>query len=252
MNSPPEKEKVPQQLLNARSRIDQAVKDYFSFAHEMEKFLYEYVKGMVKGKDPKKGGFVLQLRHPKDSTVKGRPQVLVVQIVEHLRTALDYMIFEISKQNNPDLNEGDPQFVIANKKEEIELQAKRRLRYLTDEQKSFVEQIQPYHGNEISALVNRMAREGKHRRLLSVEDRTGFDIYLAPLEKRKDYEDCFIYPMEEEHAIFARPRDNALVLLEKYDAMSILKAMIEHVGEIIQISYCFFEGRPLKLSIERT
>ena len=58
--------------------------------------------------------------------------------------------------------------------------------------------------------------------------------------------------MEEGQAVFARPKDNTLILLEKYDAMSILKAMIEQVGDIVQISYCFFEGRPLKFSIART
>ena len=239
-------------MLNAWARIDQATENYYSFVHEMEKFLYEYVKGMVKGLDRESGSFVLQLRHPKESTVKGRPQVMVAQIVEHLRTALDYMIFELSKLNDPDLSERVPQFVIVDKEAEFERQSKTKLRYLTDEQKSFVEQVQPYHGNEILALVNRMARKGKHRRLLTVEDRTGFDIYMAPLEKRKDYEGCFIYPMEEGQAVFARPKDNALVLLEKYDAMRILKAMIEQVGDIVQISYCFFEGRPLKLSIVRT
>ena len=193
---------------------------------------------------------MFQLRHPKDSNVTGKPKVLVVQIVENLRTSLDYMIFELSVLNDPDLNERVPQFVIANSESEFERQARSRLRYLTDEQKSFVEQIQPYHGNGMLALLAKLAGAGKHRRLLSIRDNTGFDIYLAEIKKKEEFKDCFMYPMEEEHAIFARPKGKAITLLiEKYDAMPTLKGMIEHTVDIVRVSYCFFEGRPLKLSI---
>ena len=35
----------------------------------------------------------------------------------------------------------------------------------------------------------------------------------------------------------------------KYDAMTLLKDMIRHVEELLRVSYCFFQGRPLKLTI---
>ena len=216
----------------------------------MNEFLYKYVKGMVKGLDRESGSFVLQLRHPKESNVKGTPRVLVAQIVENLRTALDYMIFELSVLNEPNLNERTPQFVIADRKSDFERQAKRRLRYLTNEQKSFVEQLQPYHGNGMLALLGKLAGKGKHRRLLSIRDNTGFDIYLDKMTKKEEYKDCFVYPVEEARAIFARPKGKeVMVLIEKYDAMPTLKTMIEHTAEIVQASFCFFEGRPFKLSI---
>ena len=182
--------------------------------------------------------------------MKGKPRVLVVQIVENLRTALDYMIFELFVLNEPNLNEQVPQFVIADNKSSFEGQAKKRLRYLTDEQKSFVEQIQPYHGNSLLALLRKLAGRGKHRRLLSIRDKTGFDIYLDEMAKKEEYKDCFVYPAEEGHAFFARPKGKPVfALIKKYDAMPILKDMIEHTAEIVQVSFCFFEGRPLKLSI---
>ena len=40
--------------------------------------------------------------------------------------------------------------------------------------------------------------------------------------------------------------------MDKYDATKLLKSMIEHVAEIIEVSVCFFEGRPLKLTIVRS
>ena len=241
---------APTELADALARIDQAKENHSSLAREMNAFLYQHVKGMVKGLDRESGGFVLQLRHPKESNVTGTPRVLVAQIVENLRTALDYMIFELSVLNEPNLNERVTQFVIADSESDFERQAKRRLRHLTDEQKSFVEQVQPYHGNGMLALLGKLAGLGKHRRLLSIRDNTGWDIYLAEMAKQEEYKDYFVYPMEEGQAIFARPKESGVVvLMEEYDAMSLLKAMIEHVADIVRVSYCFFEGRPLKLTI---
>ena len=248
----PENHEAPLKLADTLARIEQAKDNYVSLAREIEQFLYEYVKGMVKGLDPESGSFVLQFRHPKESNVTGTPKVLVGQIVEHLRIALDYMIFELSVLNEPKLKEQTPQFVIADSRSKFNRQAKSRLCYLTDEQKSFVEQIQPYHGNGMLALLGELAGRSKHRRLLSIQDRTGFDIYLAEMTKWKEYRDCFVYPVEEGRAIFARPKGKGVVaLMEKYDAMPTLKEIIQHTESIVRISFCFFQRRPLKLSIVR-
>ncbi len=218
----------------------------------MNKFLYEYIKGMIKGLDPKSGNFVLKLRHPKENNVTGIPKVLVTQIVENLRSALDFMVFELSVLNQPDLNEQTPQFIIAKSEMDFEHQAKGRLKYLTNEQKNFIEQIQPYHGNGMLALLGESAGVGKHRRLLSIRENTGLDIYFSEIAKKHEYEGCFMYPMEKGTAIFARPKGQPIaVLMEKYDAMAMLNTMIEHTAEIVRISFCFFQGRPLELNIIR-
>ena len=243
-------QETPSQLEDALARFGQAKEDYFVLANELNEFLYNYVKGMVKGFDHDTGGFVLQLRHPSESNVRGRPVLLVTQIVESLRTSLDYMVFELSVLNKPDLNERVPQFVIADSESEFARQAKTRLRHLTAEQRSFVEQIQPYNGNGMLGLLGEIAIQGKHRRLLSLQDVTGLDIYFAEIAKQGDYENCFVYPAEKGMAIFARPKNEAtFLLIEKYDAMGLLKDMIGHVEDILRVSYCFFQGRPLELKI---
>lgn len=221
-----------------------------SFVLAMNEFLYDYVKGMVKGFEPGTENFVIQLRHPKDSNVGGRPRVLVVQIVENLRNALDYMVFQLSLLNDPDLNERVPQFVISRSKEEFERQAKTGLRYLTDEQESFIEQIQSYHENSMLGLLGEIAGPSKHRRLLSIRDNTGLDIYFAKMTKKDEFPDYFVYPAEQGSAVFAKPmNEQIVVLLEKYNAVSTLKVMIELTEEIVRASYCFFQGRPLQLRI---
>ena len=250
MNASQDTHETPPQLGDALARIDQAKENYVSLAYALDEFLYNYVKGMVKGFDPETEGFVLQLRHPKESDVSGGPVVLASQIVESLRTALDYMIFQLSVLNEPRLNEREPQFVIADNESQFDSQAKTRLRHLTAEQKSFVEQIQPYNGNGMLALLGEIAVQGKHRRLLSLQDVTGLEIYLAEMTKQEEFKECFVYPMEEGLATFARPKDKPVFLMiEKYDAMPLLKTLIGHVEDILRLSYCFFQGRPLRLTI---
>ena len=243
---------TPPELEDATARIEQAKHNYVSLEEELNRFLYDYVKGMVKGFDRESGNFVLQLRHHRESNVKGRSRVLVSQIVENLRTALDYMIFQLSVLNEPHLNERLPQFVIAETEPDFQRHARTQLRYLNYEQKSFVEQIQPYRGNKMLTLLGKMTNAGKHRRLLSIQDRTGFDIYFAEMEKRDEYKGCFVYPAEKRCAVFARPKGPGTVLLmDRYDAMPTLKGMIEHAEDILLVSFCFFQGRPLKLKIVR-
>lgn len=234
------------------ARVDQAKQNWFELGRELQEFLYEYVRGMVRGFD-RQGNMTLQMRHPDESIIGGRPKVLVGQIVENLRTALDYLVFELSAKNEPNLNERVPQFVIAVDGEDFERQAKGRLRYLTDEQRGFVEQLQPYNGNRMLGLLGEMAGEGKHRRLLSVRDKTGWHIVFGEMCKRGEYEGYFVYPVEGDHAVFARPRggEPAVLLMDKYNAVSLLKGMIGQVEDMVRVSYALFEGKPLNLMIER-
>ena len=162
------------------------------------------------------------------------------------------MVFELSRLSKLDFDERVPQFVIADSKEAFEDQAKNRLRYLTEEQKGFIELLQPYNGGEILAPLKGMAVQGKHRHLLSLQERTGWDIYLAPMSKRKEYTDCLVYPVEEGQAFFARPKgEPVFLLLDKYDAIGMLGGMIQLVSDIVQVSYCFFQGTPFKVNIIR-
>ena len=63
-------QEIPPELEDAKARIEQAKENYISLAEELEKFLYDYVKGMIKGFDKESENFVMQLRHPKESNIR--------------------------------------------------------------------------------------------------------------------------------------------------------------------------------------
>ena len=243
---------MPAELEDALARIEQAKDSYERLARQLEVFLYEYVKGMVKERDQETGNFVLQFRHPQESNIRGMPLVLVSQVVENLHFALDYLVFELSRLNVPGFDERVPQFVITDSEAAFREQVKNRLRYLAREQISFIEKLQPYNGGAMLALLNDMAVQGKHRHLLSLRDSTNWDIYFADMGKREEYKGCFVYPVEEGQAFFAKPKGEPMfLLLGKYDAVRILGVMIQLVWDILRASYCFFQGLPFKTKIIR-
>ena len=182
MNTKPS---VPAELTDAFLRITKAMEDYVSLADEMDKFLYKYVKGMIQGYDSEKGAFVFRLSKSEDSVVTGKPRVLVGQIIEGLRAALEYMVFAMSKRNHPDFKERYPQFVIADSESAFKKEAKKRLCYLTEEQIRFFEQLQPYHGYGTLGIMNEWANSGKHRHLHTIVERTSLTVIFGEMANRR-------------------------------------------------------------------
>ena len=177
-------EDTPQQLEDALDRLGQAKEGYFDLLRELDKFLHDHIQGMIKGFDTNTENFTLQLRSPRESAIRGRPRVLVAEIVENLRTSLDYMIFQLSVLNKPDLNEWIPQFIISDSESDFHRQAETRLRHLTTEQRGFVEQIQPYNGNSTLGLLGEVANQTKHRHLLSLRNVSAMTIAFGEITKQ--------------------------------------------------------------------
>ena len=230
-------------MKNALAKIYKAQEEYLGLPDKIDEFLCEYIKGMIKGKDQETGHFVIQAQHPEESILPSELQVLAGQIAENLRSALDYMISELSVKNDPDLNERIPQFAIVDDEQKFEGASNTWLKYLTDDQKAFVEKIQPYHGNELLRLLREVANTSKHRHPPEIIDTTGLDIYYDELSNKELYEGAWVYPQEDGGAVFAKPRSSngfSVVLMNKYDGLKTLGLMIIHVQEIVRASYKYF------------
>ena len=179
--------------------------------------------------------------------MRGRPQVLVAQIVENLRSALDQMVFTLSAQEDPQLNEKVPQFVIAETPGDFRSQEK-RLRYLTTEQREFIESLQPYQENrEILRVLAEMVNASKHRRLVWATDCSRSTVIFAEGSKRDQYQGYFELPIDGTNSsLFVKREGRRAVTLgdrnsdERYDALALLSGMIEGVSTILVFSARFF------------
>ena len=239
----------PPQLNDALARIAKAKEDFHSLYDALDDFIYDYFEGMVKGVDAETGDRHLQLRHPDDSVVKGRGPVLVAQVVENLRTSLDYLVYQLSLLNQPKADVRTPQFVIAGSEQEFRNQAKSRYRYLTDEQVRFFEQIQPYNGNAMLALLNKMTRPSKHRHLLSLVDYSNMRIVIADIEKKDQYPGYREIPFDDKTVLLVRVEDARIILMDRYEVMRTLRDMIEHCEEILSACFGVFSGQPIVVRI---
>lgn len=234
--------RTPKELDDALARIEMSKRDFQSLRNELEEFLYDYIRGMIRNEKPEDGAFTLRFRRFEDSLVKGVKSVFVAQIVENLRTSLDYMVFELSKKNDPNLNERVPQFPILNSNKNFGRQVKKSLRYLSNEQLNFIDDVQPYKQDNILRILGEMTRPTKHRHLIYLRDNTSFHIYLSEITRKDEYEGYFFYPLAEGAAFFAKPMgEPSFVLLDQYDALPLLESMIVGVSRIVYASSRFFQ-----------
>lgn len=232
---------IPVELSDAWARLQQAAEEYVALQRAVHEFVYDYLKGMQMGKDPNTGQFFIRLRHPEDSVLSGKPKVLVGQMIENCRIALDYMVYEMSKKNHGNsVSENAPQFVISDTEALFDKEAKRKLQYLTAQEREFIKSIQPFKGNYLIQIFRNATNKSKHRQLLTISDVTGCDIYFANSKDKHKHEDAWLLKEEDGQVFFARPREISILLMNQYDAFRTLKALAEHAGEIVLASRSFF------------
>ena len=107
----------------------------------------------------------VQLPHV-DDLVPHKAQAIAGEIVHDLRSALDNLIYDVSRRNNNNVEVEQTQFVIADDEASYRNQ-QWRLRKLTDKQKSKVESIQPYNNEDKwASLLSDLSNRDKHRYLI--------------------------------------------------------------------------------------
>ena len=219
-------------LEDARTRIESAADKHAEFLREAERFVYLYVKGMLRGFD---GGddFKMQLPKPKDGYMTGRGRLLAVEIIEDIRSTLDYVVYALSLRNEPSMNPKNPKFVIADDKKSFDGQAKGALKHLTAAERGFVEALQPFSTrNEMLSLIRDAANKVKHRNLLTVEDVSKLEIVFGDLDMKEEYKKWWCYPQDKGTAVFARG-ELRVRMLGGYDAVGLLSAMVDTGSQIV-------------------
>ena len=215
-------------LEDPRARIESAADKHGQFLREAERFVYRYVKGTLRGFDARDATqFKLQLPKPTDSCMTGRPRVLAAEIVEGVRSALDYIVFALSLRNNPEMKPRHPKFVIADDKASFDAQAKVALKHLGDSERAFVEALQPFStNNSMLPLIRDAANRVKHRNLLTVSNSSDLEIVFGEIANKEEYKDWWCYPQDKGAAVYARGALK-VVMLGGYDAAGLLQGMIQ-------------------------
>lgn len=238
-------------LADAYTRLNEARSDMRNLESEIKNFVRQTVAKMVRGYSKERNSFVVSLPPAKlahKGEVNNKIRLLCGSVSENLRAALDYGIMRVSQDSCPGLVEKDVKFVLAKDKNGFDGQAKKALKHVDEDIKRWVEQLQPYHGNEILAFIRDTSNIAKHRSLLTVKHATSLTIVLrenADQNKQLEGSDWWIFPAGRGHTYFARVGSCQLIVRKKYDALTVLPICIEHVHGIVDMLEYYMQNGQL-------
>lgn len=244
---------------DARDRIEEARAQLTDVDKETVAWLQRYLGRMFEKLNPQDSKSPhIHLPGPEESVITGRPKVLVSQIFENLRVALDYAVFALSKKNLPTLKERDPKFVIADNELAFARAAKKGLRYLTDDERSFIELLQPYHAkpgtSSVTALIRDAASVSKHRNLLSIRQQAKVVQIIAADRKdeHKYGEEWWRFPAQDGRIFFfVKVSDFKVLLFGRYNLLEVLPRVHMFTSVLIDLFADHLNGKPLPDSLEK-
>jgi hypothetical protein len=113
-----------------------------------------------------------------DNPVPERVAILAGDIIQDLRAALDYLVYQLAKLGTGSFQEGT-QFPIEDREDSFRNRANQAakrgvyLRGVRPEHIAAIEQLQPYKGCNWTAILRDLSNEDKHRRLGLYVQNTG-------------------------------------------------------------------------------
>ena len=222
------------QFQDSWDRIESAYTEYGEFLTEIDRTIHSQIQRMIRGPSPDDpNSTVFQLLTPKELIeLTNRPRVLAGQIAENLRSALDYIVFRMSEQNDKELNSKQPAFVIADDVASFQ-RSSRALEYLTMEQRLIVERLQPYQGHDYMQLIRDASNMSKHRSLLTLRNFTSTEVVLDSAAKASEYEGWWQFIQPNELAFYVKRGDHDVRFLEKYNAVVALEYMLNGAKAVV-------------------
>ena len=242
---------------DARDRIEEARAQLTELDKEIDAWLRTYLGRMFEKPNPQEPNIPhVRLPSPQESVITGRPKVLVSQIIENLRVALDYAVFALSKKNCPALNERDPKFVIADNKVAFDRAARKGLKYLTDDERNFIELLQPYRIDpgtlSVTGLIRDAANVSKHQNLLSIRNQANFRIIRADRKDEHEYgEEWWRFPAQDGSIFFVKASGLMVMLFEQYNLLENLPRAHMLTSVLIDLFNDHLKGKPLPDSLEK-
>lgn len=228
-------------LADAYVRIDTARRNLELLHAEVSNFVRKTVEMMAIGWSRERNTFVVNLP-PADLAHKGKVnnkiRRLCGSITEDLRSALDYGITKVASLTKPDMVEKEKsavQFIIAHNEISFKRQAKRALKYVGEPIKSWMENLQPHHGNQVLEFIGGASGSAKHRSLPKVRHATSLTIVLQEDTGRSSWEESgwWVFPAGKGHVFLTRAGPSQLIIRKKHDALTVFPICIEHTQGII-------------------
>ena len=166
---------------------------------------------------------------------------IVGDAVNNLRSALDYLVYELANHNEG-REIANTQFVVTKCPKAFERQKKTRLRGLTERQVGIIRKLQPFNGVQWTELLVDISNPDKHRHLVTVDD-DEFQILL-----RGNIQDDEVFPGLPSKSVATstgkmvfQGRVSNVLIMDKFPAVDALNDLCAKVAETLQLFYREFE-----------
>jgi hypothetical protein len=157
---------VTASLQGASLRVERAIRHFDEFSSMLRSFR-EANKDKVIIQTHEDAPEDLMVEFDKSLVVPLALSLPVGDCIYNLRSALDYLIYELAILDSHEIQERT-QFLIADCAEKFEM-GKRHLRGLSDHHIRAIEALQPYKGTEWTKTLRDISNPDKHRHLIPVQ-----------------------------------------------------------------------------------
>lgn len=230
---------IPTQLQGSLIRIKRAelfIREFEGVLGEFENALFDCI-GFRTNESGE--GFTIQfsdLTAP-HANLLPKASAIVGDAVNNLRSALDYLVYELAMHN-----EGkeihNTQFVITGNIREFERQKKTRLKGLTERQVEMIRNVQPFRGVKWTELLIDISNPDKHRHLVVVDD-DEFQILLrGNIRDDELFHDLPHKTLETStRKLVVQGKISNVLIMDKYLAVDTLNELCTRVTDTVQLFY---------------
>ena len=161
-----------EQLYGAREHLEQLKPEIQAFAVIVSKDVsLTYKKGVVTINGKQREAPFGTATVPMNLPTPPRAARLIGDVVQNLRTALEYLIFELARFDSNGVVD-NTQFVIADSEQNFIREKARRLRGLSADHISDIERLQPYNGCQWTKFLRDISNPAKHQHLTGLKHPT--------------------------------------------------------------------------------
>jgi hypothetical protein len=107
-----------------------------------------------------------------------RIPILVGEICHNLRSALDYLVFELAR-HDANAPQKDTQFPIVDTPEKFRSQRAKRLKGVNDRHVGMIGRLQPYNGCDWTRALREISNRGKHREFVTMRGMAAGMAYVS-------------------------------------------------------------------------
>lgn len=172
-----------EQVYGAREHLELLKPEIHAFATIVSNDVsLTYKKGIVTINGKQREAPIGTATFPMNLPTPPRAARLIGDVVQNLRTALEYLIFELARVDSGGVVD-NTQFVIADSEKNFISEKTRRLRGLSADHVADIERLQPYNGCQWTQFLRDISNPAKHQHLTGLKHPTVVSIDSGNTER---------------------------------------------------------------------